>query len=523
VAFVTGSASAEESTQLWVRSLADSRFRLLDGANGAHLPFWSPDSTRIAFFAHGKLNTMPAEGGRVDVLCDAPDGRGGSWSSAGVIVFAPTSAGPLARVAVQGGEPSAATTLDAGRKETGHRFPFFLPDGRHFLFAALPGNVGQFDLFVGSLDGPDRTLVTTAQSAAVYVDPGYLFFARKGVVVAQPFDAKRLQLSGDPTILDDAPGNLGNRYSSAPAVSASADAFVYLHDPFGDTRLVWVDREGRELGTVRSPAARYLEVRLSPDNQRAAVVRYASATKSTIWVLDLTRNGASKIADNPGLNYNVVWSADGKRLAYTNDGSGTENIFSRDAAGAMPEAQLYASPDLFKKPHSWSIDGTILFTQLSPDTANDLVAVSGAGGAKAVPYVHESSNEDLGQFSPDGRWVAYVSDEAGSADVYVRSFPTPDRKHRVTTDGGTWAAWNAAGTELLIVGADGRQLKTADVHAGADLSIGIPKVVGALPNEAVAWDASRDLQRLLVVVPASGSAGLSLTVVTDWLAAVKKR
>jgi Tol biopolymer transport system component len=277
------------------------------------------------------------------------------------------------------------------------------------------------------------------------------------------------------------------------------------------------------LGGVQAPAARYSEVRLAPDNQRAAVVRAVSGTKSAVWVIDLVRHGANRVADGPGLNYQAVWSPEGTRLAYTNDSSGSEQLFARDAGGATPEVQVYASPTLFKKARSWSADGTLLFAELSPETQNDLVGVATSGGGKRIPYLHDRFQEDLGRFSPDGRWVAYVSDETGTNDVFVRSFPTPDRKYRVTTDGGTWVTWNAAGTQLLIVGADSRQLKVADVRPGADLSIGIPKVVGALPAEAIAWDASRDLQRLLVSMPASGSAGLSLTVVTDWTAALVKR
>ncbi len=523
VAFVTGSPNAFDQAQLWVRTLAEPAVRLVQGATGAQMPFWSPDSKRIAFFAEGKLKTVPADGGRVDVLCDATDGRGGTWGASNVIVFAPSNAGPLMRVDATGGAPAPATSLDAARKETGHRFPFFLPDGRHFLFAALPAPQAQFDIFVGSLDGPTRTAVVSAGSAPVYTEPGFLLFARKGVLVAQPFDATRLTLSGNAITLDDVPGGVGYQFSSSPAATATADTLVYLTDPYANTRLVWVDREGREVGAVQAPPARHQEVRLSPDNQRAAVVRITSPTQSSIWVLDLVRHGANRIADGTGLDYQATWSADGTRIAYTNDGTGTEQLFARDTAAATPEVQLFQSPALFKKVQSWSKDGTLLFAALSPETQQDLVGVTTSGDPKAVPYLTERFNENLGRFSPDGRWVAYVSDEAGTNDVYVRSFPTPDRKHRVTTDGGTAVTWNAAGTQLLIVGSDGRQLKVADVKAGPALSIGIPKVVGALPADAIAWDASRDLQRLLVSMPARGSAGLSLTVVTNWTSALAKR
>jgi len=524
VAFVTGSPSGLESTELWIRALDAVSARRVEGIAGAHLPFWSPDSRRVGFFANGKLETVGVEGGRVTVLCDAPDGRGATWGAGGVIVFAANSAGPLFRVAADGGEPSAVTTLDGGRKETGHRFPFFLPDGKHFVFATLPAVNGLFDIFVGSVDGFERTRLLSADSAPVYSATGHLLYSRKGTIVLQAFDASRLRLTSDPTVLEDAPGGIGLQYSAGPALSVSAGALVYLRDPFVDTRLVWVDREGRELGTVDAARARYTEIRLAPDNQRVAVVRAASAQQSAVWVLDLVRRGATRIAETQHLNYFVSWSPDGKQLVYTNDDSGTETLFVRDAGAALPTKPFYSSSVLFKKSQCWSPDGKVLlFTQRTPDTQNDLMTVSTSGERTATPFLNESFNEDGGRFSPDGRWVAYFSDEAGTNDVYVRSFPRPDRKYRVTTDGGTWVTWKRDGTALLIAGADGHQLKMADVRAGPELSIAVPRVVGHLPADTVAWDSAGDLQRLLVSVPGEGNPGLSLTVVVDWLSLLRKR
>jgi hypothetical protein len=460
----------------------------------------------------------------VDVVCDAPDARGGTWGAGNIIVFAPNSGGALLRVPAGGGDPAPVTTLDTAAKETGHRFPFFLPDGVHFLFAALPAQNGQFAIFVGALDRPDRTRLLTAESAAVYAEPGYLIFSRKGALAAQPFDPKGLRLTGDAVVLDDAPGAIGNQYSSGPAASVGAGALVYLNDPFVNTRLAWFDRQGREIADIGAAPARYTEVRLARDDRKLAAVRAASAADGAMWVIDLASRGATKIADKKGLNYSPAWSPGGDRLAYTSDRSGTENLFVRDAAAATDEAQLFASPVLFKKVRDWSPDGTVvLFNQRTPDTQNDLATVPASGGSEASPWVRDAGNEDFGRFSPDGRWIAYVSDESGSSDVYVRSFPKPDRKYRVTTDGGTWAAWKRDGSALLIVGANGLQLKVADVRGGADLSIGPPKVVGTLPAGAIGWDATGDLERLLVSLPAAGSPGLSLTVVSDWLSLVRTR
>jgi Tol biopolymer transport system component len=519
---VTGSATGLPS-KLWIRSLDTPSPQQIQGVVIPHLPFWSPDSRRLGFFDDGKIKTVAATGGRIDVVCPAADGRGASWSQAGVIVFAPASAGALMRVPDTGGQPVPATSLDTARKETGHRFPFFLPDGRHFLFIGLPAHEGLFDVSIGTLDNSERMHLTTSESAATYVEPGWLLFSRKGLVAAQPFDAKALRLAGDAVTLDDGPGDIGSQYSGGPAASAVSNALVYLNDPFSSTRLAWVDLSGRETDRVEAPEARYPEVRLAPDQQHAALVRMTSASASSIWTLDFARHGVQRIADAPGINYQVAWSPDGRRIAFTNDGSGTETIFVRDADAAAPVTMLFSSPALFKKVNSWAPSGPVLFAQLSPETQSDLMVVPTSGQANAAPYIHDSFNETLGRFSPDGRWVVYVSDESGHNDVYVRSFPVPDHKYRVTTDGAGWATWKRDGTGLLTVGNDNRQLKLAEVRLGADLSIGVPRIVGALPTGTIGFDAAGDLQHLLVSVPAPGSAGLSLTVVTDWRSALVKR
>ena len=218
VAFVVGAVNRSE-TQLWVRSLNSTAARRLEDGDGANLVFWSPDSRRIAFFTASKLKTIAASGGRAEVLTDTPGGRGGSWSPANVIVYAPDATGPLFRISASGGASTPVTTIDASRKQYGHRFPSFLPDGTHFLYAALPGRNGEFDVFVGSLAGGSPTLVGAMESAPIYADPGWLLYARQGLLVAQPFDVTALKLTGDPTSLDDEPSAIMD-----PALSSSRPA-----------------------------------------------------------------------------------------------------------------------------------------------------------------------------------------------------------------------------------------------------------------------------------------------------------
>ena len=258
VVFVTGTVSGAGNAHLWLRPVNALTAQRLENTVGAFLPFWSPDSRRLGFFANGKLKTIAVDGGRPNVICDAPTGRGGTWSARGDIVFAPAAAGGLFRVSANGGDPAPVTTLDPAAKETGHRFPQFLPDGDHFLFAALPVRAGKFNVSIGSLSGGAREPLAQLENVPVFAEPGYLLFLRKGVLVAQPFDPRARTLSGEPAPLGDVPASptSGANYTAAHAASVSADGtLAYLTEPSINTRLVWSDRTGSEVGAVTfSPA-----------------------------------------------------------------------------------------------------------------------------------------------------------------------------------------------------------------------------------------------------------------------------
>jgi Tol biopolymer transport system component len=529
LAFTTGNYPGE--TKLWVRPIDSLTSRQLTGTENGRLPFWSPDNRQLGFFADDKLKKISLRDGTIEVLGDAKDGRGASWSNAGVIVFAPSNNGPLLRMSANGGEPQPATTVDAARGETGHRFPWFLPDGRHFLFATLPPKQGNtFDIYVGSLDSPTREHILVAESAAVYAEPGYLLFARKNVLVAQPFEPRRLQLSGEPVAIGDAPGGLGNGYTSSRAVSvASTGSLAYLSDPFVNTRLVWFDRSGKETGTVAAPPGRYSEINMAPDGRRAAVVRVASPFESDIWIADLERGGATRFTYGPATNSEAQWSPDGSRIAFASNRAGPTDFFIKPASGASQEEPLFRSAAVFKDLTSWSADGRfIVFTQLDALTNLDLWVLPTDGDRTPKPYLRTPFGEANGAISQDGRWMAYLSDESGRKEIYVQSFPTPGAKYRVTSDGagqipqGRLVWWRADGKELLMFGADGRKVLVADVQAGAEFHAGTPRVLLTLPKGFVAAAPTRDFERLLVSLPIDENASPSLTVVLDWTAALRK-
>ncbi len=522
IAFTTVDPSG--SSKIWVRQLDAMAARELAGTANGNLPFWSPDSRQIGFFSAEKLKKVPAAGGTVEVVCDAKDGRGGSWGTGNTIVFSPSSGGALHVVSANGGDPKAVTTLDVAKGETGHRFPWFLPDGRHFLFAALPQKNQKFDLYVGATDGSAPTAVTSAEGAAVYAEPGYLLFSRKNVLVAQRFDASSLQLSGEPMTIGDGPSSMGVQYSAGRSVSVSTTgALAYLGDRLPNTRLVWFDRSGRELGTLAVPDGRYQEISIAPDAKRAVVMRVTSPIASDLWLVDVNRGGSTRFTSAPGINQMARWSPTGDRIAFAGNRNGARDFFIKPSSAAQPEEALYASAAEFNDLGTWSPDGkAIVFSELDPKTNRDLWILP-VEGKKPVLYLRTPFNEQSPSVSPDGRWLSYLSDESGRFEVYVDAFPVPRNKYRVTDSGSFSAHWKADGRELAVLSADLRSVQVVDIAAGADLKVGAPRPLMALPRGAVWVEPTRDLQRFLGAVPVAENSTSTLTVVFDWIGALQKK
>jgi serine/threonine protein kinase/Tol biopolymer transport system component len=523
VAFVTGDAQGN-GMQLWIRRVDGLVARAVDGAEGANQPFWSPDSRTIGFFTKDKLKTVSADGGRVEEVCDVQDARGGAWAANNVLVFAPANAGPLMRVSASGGTPEPATSLDASRGETGHRFPSFLPDGDHFLYAALPARAGTFNVYIGSLSGSKAELLMKAESAPVYASPGYLLFDRKGGLVAQRFDPASRTLSGDPQPLEDVPGGIGAQWFADHAVSASATgALAYLAAPPANTGLVWFDAAGRETGRVEVPPGQYEQVALSRDGRRAVAERRVSPSVADLWMIDLERGGATRFTTGSSVNFAAAWSPDGERVVFSSDRNGPEGLFVKPSNGTGSEQVLYQSPSLFKQPQSWSPDGKyVVYTDNSPITNLDLWVMPMGGGSESKPFVYAQSpaNENGGQISPDGHWMAYVSDETGRYEAYVQAFPTPGRKFRLTTAGTSGVWWRKDSKRLLMLNSNSTEVLQSDVQPGQEFSATEPKVIGHLPKGLQAMDVSPDLQRFLGLMIEGGNVNMSVTLVQNWTSAL---
>jgi Tol biopolymer transport system component len=521
VAFIVGAVARSEA-QLWVRSVDSMAARRLDDAAGASQPFWSPDSRRIGYFTNTKLKIIAAAGGRAETIADAPGGRGGTWSASNVIVFAPDAGGPLYRVPATGGSPQPVTALEA--QEYGHRMPTFLPDGDRFLYAALPSKNGRFDIFAGSLGGQSRTFIGSLEAAPVFAEPGWLLYARQGILTALPFDVGALEITGDPVTLEDEPASIldpATSFTAGRSVSVSrTGSLAYYSAPSLNTVATWYDAAGAQVGTLNVPAGHYETIRISPDGTRGVLVRSTSPSESSLWLVDMARGGAAALSSGPGRNDNPVWSPDGTRVVWTADRDGIQKFYVRNVNDATGEQLLFASPTPFKNPSDWSPDGRwITFTQLDAGTAQNIYVLDASGGKEPALFVRGAARDIGGPVSPDGRWMAYLSDEGGRIQLYVQSFPTPGRSTQISDEGAVFAWWSRDSRQLTFLSDDLQHLWRVDVQPGAPFVVSTPRQIATLPPEIVSVDAMPDRQRFVAIAPERTGTG-SITLVQNWRAAL---
>ncbi len=533
LAFVAAGSSGR--TLLWVRPLDSLAGQALAGTDGATLPFWSPDSRFLGFFADGKLKKIEVSGGPPQALCPVNNGRGGAWSRDGVIVFTPSNSAPLLQVAAAGGEPKPLTTLDRTRQESTHRHPYFLPDGRHFMYMTRSGQPENRGVFLGSLeDKPDSTTrrrLLGDDSNAVYAPPqddgsGHLLFRRGGVLMAQPFDAQELRLAGDPfPVADKVEG--GAYFRGAFAVS---DTGMLVYDTretaAEERRLVWFDRQGKQIAAVGEPGL-YLHPWLSPDEKRvAAETLEAQQGTPDLWLLDLAREVPTRFTFDPGVDAYPVWSPDGSRIVWGSGRDGAFNLYQKLASGAGQEEPLLKTDDA-KRPTDWSLDGRFLaYSQSDPKSKWDLWVLPLSGDRKPAVFLQTPFDEEQGHFSPDGRWIAYASNESSVQQVYVQPFPATGAKFQVSKNGGQYPKWRRDGRELFFLAPD-RKLMAIDVRAtgGASFEVGNPKALfqTRIEGAATRYTVTRDGQRFLVpTATVDQAASTPATVVINWAAGVKR-
>jgi len=482
--FLTFTANdVDGKKNLWLRSLDSLVPKLLSGTEGAEFPFWSPDSRSIGFFAENKLKKIDVSGGRPQNLCDVSSSpRGGSWSNDGTIIFTPNFTTPLYKIPAAGGTPAQVTELDSTRSETTHRWPTFLPDGRRFLYYVGGTADDTKTIFVGSLDSPQKTRLFDCDSRVVYASneaegKHFLLFVRDKSLMAQSFDIHRLTLTGEIYRLADEVEVFGETGPTGyVAFSVSTDGtLAYRGSDRTDVQFVMYDRTSKQSTTLGVPGT-YAEPCLSPDFKRIVFVKAElQPPSSDIWLLDIARSTPTRFTFSPSREVCPLWSPDGSRIVYSVSNSGQEALYQKDSAGVGKEelllqtgSQLYAD--------DWSRDGRyLIFESADPKTKFDLWILPMTGDRKPYPFLRTDFNETHSQISPDGRWVAYVSDESGRAEVYIQSFAPSGGKWQISTGGGDQPKWRQDGKELFYI-SSARRLMAVSISPtmGSAIEAGIP-------------------------------------------------
>jgi Tol biopolymer transport system component len=464
---------SEGKSRVWVRALNAIAAQPLPGTEGTTRPFWSADSRFLGFFAEGKLQKIEVTGGPAQKICDAPTGADGSWSPDGVILYDGRGSDPIYRVSAAGGVPVVAAKPEAARKEATVGWPEFLPDGRHFLYMATGQKPEDNAYRVGLLDSTESRPLASAQTLVSYAPPGYLLFVRDKTLVAQPFDAKALKTTGEPVPLAE---HIGTDSVGLARFSVSRDGTLAYRTGESGGRLLWLDRSGKE-GETLGDNAEYGNPALSRSGDRLAFnLNDPRSGKADIWIRDLVRGVNSRFTFGAGNNILPLWSPDGSTIVFSSDRGGPPDLYEKPATG-QGEEKLLLKSDEVKVACDWSRDGRyIAYMSQGKKTGFDVWVLPTFGDRKPMPVVASPFNETKPGFSPDGRFVAYTSNESGRAEIYVQTFPGTGGKWQVSTAGGNDASWRADGKELYYRAAD-QKLMAVDIQAGSNFQAGIPRAL----------------------------------------------
>ena len=520
---------------LWVRPLDSFEAQHLDGTDGAYAPFWSPDSNSIGFFANGKLNRIAATGGPVTALAPAANSRGGAWLKGDIIVYTPDFQTPLYRIGAGGGTPQVITKVDVNIHST-HRWPFALPDGQHFLYLATSHNGGDPEkngIYFGSLDGKETKFIVPSDGGAEYAS-GYLLYHAGTALVAQRFDPSSGKLTGGPLPVVDRVRNDSGVWRTLFTVSQNG-RLLYQQGraEASGSQLIWRDRTGKDIGVVGTHAA-YMDPRFSPDGKRLAV-SYGDPNRE-IWVFDLERGTQTRLtfaagAGSSGAKISPSWSPDGKLVAYQfsqTAGGQAAAVYFKAANGSGQEKVLVKLPQGSAAYPSWSPDGKyIVYIGVIGPVGNSIYAMPTGGGDPfvAIPAASPQSNINFYRISPNGRWIAYVSNESGRPELYVAPFPKGDAKWQVSTEGTNTAAWRSDGKELYYTAIGGGFNACSVQENGDELLISTPQKLFTSNPVAVGadFDTAPDGKRFLLNIADNDQTPASLHLVTNWLADLNKK
>jgi eukaryotic-like serine/threonine-protein kinase len=527
--------SADGTTRIWVRTLDTLDAKPLPNseiAPAGTMLFWSPDGRYLAFQTDGKLKKIGLAGAPPESICDVSGAFiGGTWNRQDLIVFGTETMG-LMKVPAAGGAAAALTLLDGARQERIHGYPTFLPDGEHFFYSRFSSRLENTGIYVGSLDAKpedqaNRRVMSSAIGAAfVPVDAGHgkLLFQRGGALLSQTFDTVRLQLIGEAAPVADQVGS----HRAYGFFAASQNRLIYLNSPGQTAQMTWFDRQGKTLGLFDKPYVDDSGPFFSPQGDRVALSRF-DGTGVHIWLLELARDAATRLTFDEGIHTAPVWSPDGSKVAFSSAVRGSYSLFEKRSNGTGVEDLLLKS-DERKYPTSWSSDGRfLLFTSENTKTSLDVWALPMDGDPAAhatrapFPIARTQFAESYAKFAPDGRWIAYVSNESGKDEVYVQPFREPSAGEAVPTTerflvsrgGGTFPSWRGDGKELYYVSSAGKVM-SVQVTTNPKFQTGIPQPVLQLPANVHGGDVTPDGKRFLVGIPVSESTPAPFTVVLNW-------
>lgn len=514
------------SYMLWTYEIGSLRAAVVPGTEGASHPFWSPDGKSIGFFAEGKLKTIEAFTGRsARVVCEAKHGRGGTWNRDGTIIFAPDTWVGLSRIAAAGGTPAPLTKLEPALFEMSHRWPVFLPDGKHFLYLAanFAGEFSKNTIYLASLDSGDRHALVVASSNAVYADPGYLLYVRDKALVAQRIDVPKASLSGEPRVLTD-------EVQYFPAIDlglfavAGEDTLVLQTGKGADkAQLLWFDRNGKQIGAAGPPGL-IANPKLSPDGRHVAFEQTDSDGRHIdIWIRDLTDDATRRLTFGPALAELPTWSPDGKRVMYMMNQKLQGNLLEKNADGSGTERQVADQTTSLQAVVDWSSDGKSLLLW-----RNGELWYLQATEKQPRPIFRGDWIVSNAQFSPDAKWIAYASNESGNWEIYVSPFPDASSKWQVSSGGGVEPRWRRDGKELFYLSAEGKMISVA-VKSGNSFEAGVPtalfqtRIRQAISGaELFSYDVSADGQRFLVNTKADEPNTAPLFIIQNWAAELQK-
>jgi Tol biopolymer transport system component len=527
--------------RLWLRALDQGTAQALAGTDGANWPFWKPDGSAIGFFADGKLKSLNLGGGAPQELAVAIQGRGGTWNAADVIVFAGSgTSSPLMQVPAGGGPAVPVTTLSKGQGT--HRWPQFLPDGRRFIFSVVLGQRETRGVYMASLDGLAPTRILEIDTSAMYAPPGLLLYVSNDVLVARGFDASAIAVTSEPMVVAQGVATDDGLWRGGFSVS-NADVLAHRGGTSIGRQLVWVDRDGKMLRTM-GLGARVLPATIAhpaisrPDGRYVAIAASAPGGNRDVWLMSVDNGVTSRFTTSDDLDFTPLWSPDATQIVFRSARKGPFDLFVKPSDLSSDEGLLLAT-ELDKSPTDWSTDGRFLLYAVSdPKTASDLWVLPMTGPAesrKPFVVVQTGADEIQAQFSPNGRWIAYVSNESGRYDVFLRPFQESGGRIPVSPAGGASPRWSRDGSELFYVAAD-NQLMAVPIRPGRDsrtLSAGTPMALfptrlaigGNLPAAGFNSGAQYVVTpqgEFLMNVTAEDSVTAPISIVLNWTAALGK-